>query len=367
MVLLAACAALPAAMPGDEGKAAAFRLLSADADFARLGIDRAEIKPWEDGRRSPQDKAYYEWWYFDGLLDDGTVIVAWLGDNWAYGSETRNVSLEITRPGSSTKKFQKAYKDPGSYSKEKADTHFGPHFFSGDLENYRIHIDATDSGGLGIDLQLRRLIGSYRPATGQMASGEGFFAWLVAVPNGEISGSMTVDGQTQEVHGSGYHDHNWGNISPAALMDSWWWGRAVVGERTVIVSELRAKKSQGGGCIPLYFVATPRGVEVDAYDQSEAKVVEAALVTHPDPRHRNRIGSSVTFTAKNGITALFPISDRYLTSYNFLDGQSWALKAVAAIAGLRPWYSRFFSEASLSLPGSEPQTGQGTLEFFEFK
>ncbi|MET3208695.1 UNVERIFIED_CONTAM: hypothetical protein ABIC26_001634 [Paenibacillus sp. PvR008] len=37
-----------------------------------------------------------------------------------------------------------------------------------------------------------------------------FFAWFCAVPSGKFTGTITVEGHTQEVEGSGYHDHNWG-------------------------------------------------------------------------------------------------------------------------------------------------------------
>lgn len=78
------------------------------------------------------------------------------------------------------------------------------------------------TGGLGCDLVLQRRVPSYRPATGYMSAGKQYFAWLAAVPEGKISGTISTDKVTREVTGSGYHDHNWGNVSPAALFDGWW-------------------------------------------------------------------------------------------------------------------------------------------------
>jgi hypothetical protein len=343
--------------------------------LARLGLDRDQVRPWEDGRRGSGEKSSYEWWYFDGLLDgsldgspdDGTVIVAWLGENWPYGSNTRNVSLEITPPGQPTRRFTKAYAGPGSFSTEKADIRFGPHSFSGDLDTYRIVVDAADSGGLGIDLTLRRTIASWRPGSGLVEAGTRHFAWLVAVPNGEISGTMTLDGNTREVHGSGYHDHNWGNVSPVLLMDSWWWGRALVGDRTVIVSELRATASQGGGRHPLCFVASPRGVELSVWDPEEIHVTEGKPVRHPDPLHVRPIGESITFAAANGFSATFPISEHYLSSVDLVANQNFGVKALTAFSGIKPWYSRFFSTVTLEIPGEGEASGEGTLEYFEFR
>ena len=34
------------------------------------------------------------------------------------------------------------------------------------------------------------------------------------VPEGAVTGTLTADGETRQVTGSGYHDHNWGNVSP---------------------------------------------------------------------------------------------------------------------------------------------------------
>lgn len=364
VIAIMGCAWLPKAAP-DNGKA--FHLMTSDADFAKLRLDRKEVKLWEDGRRTPQHVPYYEWWYFDGLLDDGTVIVAALSDNFPYGSGTRAVILDITPRGKATKRVFKTFTDPGSFSKEKADTKIGPHSFSGDLSTYHIVIDATDTGGIGVDITVKSQIAPYRPATGYITAGGKYFAWLVAVPNGEITGTMIIDGIRTKIHGSGYHDHNWGDASPSDLMDNWWWGRAVVGDRTIIVAELRAKKSVGGVKLPFYFIATPAGVEVNAYDQAVATVVEGPPVVHPDPTHTGKIASFLTFKAGNGMESVFPISHHLLSSADLIHGQSWGVKALAAFAGMRPWYSRFISPVTLTVSGNAPQKGEGTLEFFEFK
>jgi hypothetical protein len=45
-----------------------------DADFERLGLTRGHIQVWEDGARTDGRGGTYEWWYFDGHLDDGATL-----------------------------------------------------------------------------------------------------------------------------------------------------------------------------------------------------------------------------------------------------------------------------------------------------
>jgi hypothetical protein len=204
---------------------AKLHLAAAPEDFKALTIGN-EIGVREDGRRTPQSSEYFEWWYFDGLFDDGTVFVVWFGDNWLYGSHKRAVSIDLTPPGKPTRHIVRTFDDPGAFSSDHADVQLGPHSFKGDLETYAIHVDATDTGGVGCDLTLRRRVASYRPGTGYIEAGDRFFAWLVAVPEGAVAGTLTADGVTRQVTGSGYHEHNWGNVSPANLFENWWWGAA---------------------------------------------------------------------------------------------------------------------------------------------
>ncbi len=359
--LVMACSAHAAPISND----ATLHLAAAPEDFKVLGIGK-EIEVREDGRRTPKSSEYFEWWYFDGLLDDGTVVVVWFGDNWLYGSQKRAVNIELTPPGKPTRRVMRTFDDPGAFASDQANVQIGPHSFKGNLQTYAIHVDAAETGGVGCDLTLRRRVASYRPATGYIKAGDRFFAWLVAVPEGAVTGTLTADSVTRQVRGSGYHDHNWGNVSPADLFDNWWWGRGRSGDQTIIASDIHGKAAVGGTDLPLFFVADDHRVQVNAYG-SDVSAVESGPVRHPDPNHERPIDSTVSFATADGSRAEFKISDRLLTSSSLLSDQSFIKKAVAAIMSIKPWYSRFVSPITLKLPGQSSHEGEGTLEYFELK
>ena len=344
---------------------AKLHLAAAPEDFKALGIGQ-EIEVREDGRRTPQSSDYFEWWYFDALLDDGTVAVVWFGDNWFYGLHKRAVTIELTPPGKPTRRIMRTFDDPGAFSSDHADIQIGPHRFKGDLETYAIHVDAAETGGVGCDLALRRRVASYRPATGYIKAGDSFFAWLVAVPEGAVTGTLTADGVTRQVTGSGYHDHNWGNVSPADLFDNWWWGRGRSGGHTIIIADIDGTAAVGATRIPLFFVADDHQVQVNAYG-SDVLAVEGGPVRHPDPKHERPIGSGVSFATTDGNRAEFKISDRLLTSRDLLSNRSFFIKTAATIMSKKPWYTRFVSSITLQLSGQSPREGEGTLEYFELK
>ena len=336
---------------------------AAPADYATLGIGQ-KIAIWEDGRRTPKSAETFEWWYFDGLLDDGTVVVVWFGDNWFFGSHNRAVTMELTPPGKPTRRVMRTFEEPGSFSSESADIKIGPHQFKGDLDTYSIHVDSTETGGVGCELTLRRRVAAYRPATGYIEAGKQFFAWLVPVPEGAVTGTLTADGVTWEVTGSGYHDHNWGNVSPAKLFDSWWWGRGRSGEHTIIASEIHGKSAVGSTNIPLFFIGDEHQVEVNAFG-SDVSTIKGDPVRHPDSSHKRPIGSGISFITADGSRAEFKISDHLLKSADLVADESFIVRAAAWTLSKHPWYTRFESPIVLSLPGRSPATGRGTLEYFE--
>ena len=340
-------------------------LATAPVDFTALGIGQS-IAIREDGRRTTQSADTFEWWYFDGLLDDGTVVVVWFGDNWFYGSHKRAVSFELTTQGKPTRRIMRTFDEAGSFATDSADIKIGPHRFKGDLDTYSIHVDAAETGGVGCDLTLRRRVASYRPATGYIEAGRQYFAWLVAVPEGAVTGTLTADGVTRQVTGSGYHDHNWGDVSPAKLFDNWWWGRGRSGGHTIIASEIHGKAAVGGTSVPLFFVGDENKVEVNAFG-SDVTTIEGKPVRHPDPNHKRPIGSGISFATADGSRAEFKISDHVLKSADLLADEPFALRAAASVMAIKPWYTRFESPITLSLPGQSPAPGKDTLEYFELK
>jgi hypothetical protein len=71
------------------------------------------------------------------------------------------------------------------------------------------------------------------------------------VDSGVREPAVSTSPVTREVSGSGYHDHNWGNVSPASLFDGWWWGRGQTGKDTVIASVVHVKPAFGGHQLPI--------------------------------------------------------------------------------------------------------------------
>lgn len=57
------------------GKRKIARLANLDSDYAKLGIARNKIAMAEDGLHTNGKFGEYEWWYFDGRMDDGSSLV----------------------------------------------------------------------------------------------------------------------------------------------------------------------------------------------------------------------------------------------------------------------------------------------------
>ena len=85
--------------------------------------------------------------------------------------------------------------------------------------------------------------------------GDKQFSWLPAVPAADVTGTLTTNGQTSDITGKGYHDHNWGDELMLKMMHHWYWGRADVGNYKVISTETTAKKVYGYSKLPVMMIA----------------------------------------------------------------------------------------------------------------
>ena len=360
LVIFLSLLAPPAAM-------ASFELRSTEAEYRHFGLKKDSVETWEDGRRTPQDGKHFEWWYFDARLEDGTKLIIWFSDNWFYGDQDRKVALEITRPGATPIIQRRSYSDLGQFSKTAPVVRIGTHSFSGDLTEYRIKIDARELNGFGCELIFKRQAPPYRPGTGIIGGKGKEFGWLVAAPVADVSGTIEIPGQSLTVRGTGYHDHNWGNVSPVTLFDHWWWSRANIDGQAVIASRVRGTQEFAREEIATLYIADQSGIRVNAYG-AKVKVMIGPESAHLDPRHTRSVPSALEFIASSGERAHYQLAtDQHLLLSSDLLSYLSSLKAFwVRIMGRQPWYTRQESPLRIQLGPGAALEGRAHVDFFEF-
>ncbi|MBQ9781993.1 MAG: hydroxyneurosporene dehydrogenase, partial [Clostridia bacterium] len=187
---------------------------------------------------------------FDSHYPDGTVLVIFFFSKMPInvnGGIKPIATMELTLPDG-TKYSEEVYakiKD-SYYDKEKCNVKIGNSYCKGDLKHYEVVFKGkTMTANLSLDGTIR----AWRSQTGSIFFGdneEKYFAWLPAIPEGIAVADVTYDnGKRLHLEGSGYHDHNWGNVSMMELMHHWYWGRAKIGDYKVISSWITAEKKYG--------------------------------------------------------------------------------------------------------------------------
>lgn len=322
-------------------------------DYEQLNLKRKDIVQWEDGVRTTGKRGEYEWWYFDGKLDDGSslVITYYTAPITATAKGfAPSVSFTLTRPDGTALKDSRKY-DPAqcSFSRERCNIKIGENTFFGDLHDYQIHFE-TDK--ILADITLKGSTPPWRPETGHIQFGDKkYFAWLPSVPEGSVEAVVTADGKTERLSGTGYHDHNWGNTGMFWLMHHWYWGRARIGEYQIISSYITARKKYGYEHFPIFMLAKNGKLLGDdtaylRYTQKDAvidpvskKYYHKTLIYDYDDNSRHY---RITYQMENML--------EQLTLQNVKNGAAQTgalLRLLFSLAGLEPGYLRFTGTATL--------------------
>ncbi|HST03546.1 MAG TPA: hydroxyneurosporene dehydrogenase [Chloroflexia bacterium] len=314
-------------------------------DYERFGVKKDEIEQWEDGFRTDGSKGTYEWWYFDAHLDDTSkiVIVFYTKSLVDVGKPLAPyVSITLDRPdGTHVEKMYYAPATAFTASKEKCDVRLGPNIFEGDLHTCRIHLEIED---VLVNLTLTGTVPPWRPATGSIFFGgksEHYFAWLPAVPQGDVDATITIDSKTEKFTGIGYHDHNWGNISMVRLMNHWYWARGKVGAYTVIASHITAEKPYAYKTFPIFMLAREGKILVD----DGSKVTFSDGDVHTDKETGKPVANLIVYEYKDE-------TDRYLLTFK-REKTILRLKLVDDIHGIQGFLARLigFDGAFLRFTG----------------
>ena len=319
-------------------------------DYQRLGLTPGAPARWEDGLRTDGRAGSFEWWYFDSKLEDGSslVIVFLTEPMTARKSDgfAPQYKIELTRPDQ-TRYERDVFFDAAeaSFAKDRCDVQIGKCYFRGDLHQYEIHVQNED---VAVDVVLSGNAPAWRPHTGHIFFGrESYFAWLPSVPEGAVQTTITQNGKTEHLTGTGYHDHNWGNVPMMNLMHHWYWGRAKIGDYQVISSYIYGAKKYGYAEFPIFMLAKDGAVladdpekylkysEQDAYiDEKTGKTTHKTLVyDYDDGKQHYR----VTYRQEGS-----------LTRERMTEGMPcWKKTAARVLMGLDPSYHRLSGSAVL--------------------
>ena len=263
-----------------------------DADNAKA-MEREGLKPGvvevlEDSYRTANKPDALEWWYFDTQFEEGwtAVVVFSTKPMTRPGKELKpSAQIIIHDPDGKRMRIGAAMApDDLQASSETCDVRIGPSTVKGDLNTYVLH---AEGGGAAVDLTFERGAPSWRPGAGMSyfdKKKEKYLGWVVPIPYGTVTGTITVDGTAHQVKGTGYHDHNWGNVSPGLGIDHWYWGRAHVGEFSMIFVEIVSGKVTGMGSLKLPAFYLAKGEQLITDDAMPMSLVTRDYVDGPGGR-----------------------------------------------------------------------------------
>lgn len=151
-----------------------------------------------------------------------------------------------------------------SFADECCNVRIGECVFKGDLNTYEIYYKDEE---VEATVTLKGKVPSWRPHSGHIFFNEkDYFAWFPSVSEGEVAVELCYKGEDYHYEGTGYHDHNWGNKPMFFLMHHWYWGRAKVGDYTIVSSFITANKKCDFSEIPIFMIAKDGKIIADDAD-----------------------------------------------------------------------------------------------------
>ena len=224
----------------------------------------------KDVRNSSHQSGGYEWWYFDGISDDGKyrfVVIFYEGNPFstryikALEDEDKNpmpqeypaLSISVYE-GATPIYYSFTEFDPADcdFNENRPEVKIGPHRMSsqiGDQMVYQLDLKEELPNGDGLDGSL-----TFNSLNNQ----DSFFVdnqnnaghcWNLVQPRADVSGEIRLFSDrnfTKEIgfKGSGYHDHNRGEQPMKDEFIDWYWGRFHFDYATLVFYVLNRKDTE---------------------------------------------------------------------------------------------------------------------------
>jgi len=203
----------------------------------------------DDAWHPLKDRNYIEWWYFDVMNGDGSII---RGQFYISGDVSRprkvltGVRATYVKPDGTEISIEEKFPYSSfKASTESCDVRIDKNFIKGDLSHYALHIEDSEKS---LDLELDSKI---RGFTSHSCFGDEtkYMYWVVPQPRGRAQGKFQTKEGTLSIDGLGYRDHNWLNFYPLNVIEYWDWGRVYDKEFTFIFADIVTTKRLGNAHI----------------------------------------------------------------------------------------------------------------------
>ncbi|MEA3470327.1 MAG: hypothetical protein U9R24_01260 [Thermodesulfobacteriota bacterium] len=202
-------------------------------------IDWGKSPPGSEDRARHviEGKRPFEWWYFDGHLDNGQTFVGVFLDP-SFVSGKPEVTFSLYSPDWSRESYLTSLK-PGEMKSSTDDVCIEtPLGFAHRLDDETYHV-YWNIGGIEADFTLTEEAPGWRPSGGDGVNESHLdFFWTVHQARNHIEGTITKNGITTEVTGTGYADHNWGRKGLNEITRRWIWGRIIDDDYTIIYADV---------------------------------------------------------------------------------------------------------------------------------
>jgi hypothetical protein len=303
-------------------------------------------------------EAYSERYTFFARLEGGgeayvDVTISNLGWGDRHGATTGRIRL----PGEKTYRFKKTLDDGDwSYRRDRFEITVGPTTVSGDPKNGFV---VKHRGKKSFELSFTSKTSMWRPGSGRIFHDGKIYGTTLAVPWGDVSGTVSTGSGAREVSGVGMFDHGRSTIAPFDLAEKFTRMRHYENGLFIAWREVELTDDVGDGSVTWVIVGMNDRI---VFHDSNARIEWSGHAEHGESGHR--VPTRVRITGKQGGTSLeLEISGRRTRSTDLLAEYGTAARAVAGAVS-NPWQFELRGTYDLKLTGSTNarRTGRTSVE-----
>jgi hypothetical protein len=342
-------------------------LLSAGNSFAQIKNPNGELHPVEDEMIWAQTMTgshFNEFWNYQFYFDNGMKahILFSVANFGSLKDPVSGVRFSILQPDGATYHVSREY--PLDLLIQDRETYmFRPRlerelYFAGKLpDKHKIVINTPKDGiSYHIELNLSNIVRGYKWGDGLFDIENEQIGIMTHIPYAEVNGFISVDGNRENVAGTGYMDHTFQNQTTTRLMDSGYrFVNHIDKDNWDLLYFLLPSVSRGNGTVGYRLKSDNGNVSVEG--------IQSITDTHNSDAFDKSIPRIIELELENG-ASLRLFRDEDQERFSVLADLNWIARR-AAKSFLGGEVIDFRGDATLQEPAHRPKKGHYNYFFVE--